>query len=122
MRFLLLVLGVLVLLGLAPRANAQAPLDWTDGGAIQMPSQDLDGDTFPAGTAMTCDVAVAGVTLRVSSTAGSTVSVGAVPKGSSGTATADCESALLPGVRGTAASAQVLLRPWLAPRAPTLRP
>lgn len=115
---------ILALLLCAAPALAQTPLDWSDGGAIQMPAGDLDGDAYPAATAMTCDVRVAGVTLRVTSTAGATVLLGAsgIPKGSASTASADCEvPAILPGVRGLVATASVSLRPWRAPRAPVLQ-
>jgi hypothetical protein len=103
---------------------AQTPLDWSDGaGAIQMPSVDQDGDAVPTATAVRCEVRVAGVGLIINSTSGSTVPISGIPKGTSGTAVSDCEwTTLLPGVRGTVASALVSLRPWRSPRAPVLQP
>lgn len=113
---------VLAFLLFASPALAQTPLDWSDGGAIQMPSTDLDGDAVVAGTAVRCEVRVAGLGLIVNSTSGSTVPITGIPKGSTTTAASDCEwTVLLPGVRGLIATASVSLRPWRAPRAPVLQ-
>jgi hypothetical protein len=113
---------ILAFLLLGTSAFAQTPLDWSDGGAIQMPSADQDGDAVAPGTAVRCEVRVAGLSLIVNSTAGATVPITGIPKGSAATAASDCEwTALLPGVRGTIATASVSLRPWRAPRAPVLQ-
>jgi len=117
-------LALIFLVLAASAARAQTPLDWSDGtGGIVMPAVDAEGDAVPAATAVRCEVRVAGSSIIVNSTSGTTVPITGIPKGNATTAAADCEwTSLLPGVRGAVATASVSLRPWRAPRAPTLQP
>ena len=112
---------LLLVLFLASPAFAQTPLDWTLNGRLIAPNQDAGGEVVPAGTGVRCEVRVAGVSLIVNTTAGTTATF-ATPKSfaSPTQADADCEWVPLPGQRGAAASAQVLLRAFLRPKAPTL--
>jgi hypothetical protein len=118
------IIALIFFLLAASAAGAQTPLDWSTGtGHIQMPTLDQDGDPVPQATAVRCEVRVAGATILINSTSGSTVPITGIPKGSTTTAASDCEwTALLPGVRGLVATASVMLRPWKSPRAPTLQP
>lgn len=120
-----LIVGLALLLVAASDASAQAALDWRDGGALVMPTADLDGDTFPAGTTVRCVVDLAGGQIIVNSTVGQTVAIAAsaVPKSSTAQATASAACTTpLSSESGAIATQLVLLRPWRGPRAPALQP
>jgi hypothetical protein len=121
---------ILLMLGASAPALSQT-LDWSDGGAIQMPSVDLDGDTFPAGTAVRCPVFVGATQVAVvNSTVGATFQIGRtlVPKGTTAgqtaTATAACTTPLNTTEAGATDSRLVLLRPpgFRGAGSPTLQP
>ena len=122
MRFLIL-LAFLV----ASPALAQTALDWTDGGAIQLPTADLDGDAYPAGTTMRCVVSVAGANIIINSTPGTVFPIlrTTVPKVSGATTTASatgaCTTPLSTEV-GAPDTRLVSLRPWRGSQSPTLLP
>jgi len=126
-----LLLAFTLVLGFAAMASAQTtPLDWTDGGSIVMPTADLDGDAFPAGTTIRCVVDLQnpiGTTIRqviVNSTVGAAVPITkSQVKGSQSTAEAfgNCTTPLSAEI-GNTATATVSLPRWRGPARPTLQP
>jgi hypothetical protein len=123
------LLLALVLLLLPFAAQAQAVIDWSNGGAIQMPAADQDGDPVPPGTEIRCEVRDAGTNaplLIVNSTAGSLVPLTAaeIPKLNPPQVNTSsvCEwSVLLPGQFGDEALDTVNFRGPRGPQKPALQ-
>jgi hypothetical protein len=129
MRLLLLLS---LLLAAAPAFAQTTPLDWTDGGEIQLPAVDLDGDAYPSSTVVSCRVSFQGFSssadILVAGAPGSLVPISrpSVPKvtsaSSTTTATGRCATPLNLVEAGAPDANTVSLRPWRGSGSPSLRP